>query len=449
MSGSPTEADIQTQWKNAVAIIENLRVRFDTDIVGAGGKLDTLTQSLEGEYLPSDYTRLMGLFRAGCSELVSPSFASGIITPLLFEYAKILAGGTTTGIGSGYTSPGDLFYALYEWLHANGDTVQSRAITFDSSPSYKAGNVGNGTLVRLTVDQNAYPLEAVTVERKQFICRADQNSGTEKEAETFEVSGEQASFDNLQRGTYGSGDAARTTITAKHAGSGGGGSLLTNSSFSSYTASSTPKFSGWTETAGGSNISQSTTNFYRSHPNATTDASLAIVGGSGTVTLSQYLADMRVRRFDQGTPYFLRAMVNKTIGSASGGSFTIRLGAITKTVPLTSIGSGWQEVAIDLNEDCWLQNFQQDDMKIDVEWSGSTSGTLYVDDLLFCPFSLIDGSWYLIRQANASPVAWQLEDLFAIEDSGGAPGTGVLQYWLWVAGFGYLPSSGTPTITDP
>ena len=449
MSGAPTEAEIQAQWRAGIDIIETLRNHFDGTIAGAGGKLDTLTQILEGEYLPAEYTRLMGQVRAQASDMVSPAYASQVITPALFEYGKILAADATYGLGAGYRAPGDIFASLYDWFHDKSLSVTSRGITFDTTPTAGGSNVGNGTISRLTIDENAYNIEACTIEKKQFVCRADQNSGTEEHAETFEMIGEPSSFDSLLRGSFGSGDAARTVITSKHAGTGSGGSLLQNSSFSQYAAGSSPKFTGWTETAGGNHISQDATNFYRSHPNATTNASLKMTGSHGTLTVTQPLSAMRVRRLDPNTPYFLRIMVNKTIGSAVGGSVTLTMGGVSKTVTISALASGWAEITIDLNEDCWFKNFNQDAFSVAISWTSSTSGYLLVDDVIFSPWDLIDGTYWCIRQNAASPTSWLQDDILTLTDTGGAPGTGKIQYWLWVAGFGYLPTSGSPTFTDP
>ena len=449
MSGAPTEAEIQAQWRAGIDIIETLRNHFDGTIAGAGGKLDTLTQILEGEYLPAEYTRLMGQVRAQASDMVSPAYASQVITPALFEYGKILAADATYGLGAGYRAPGDIFASLYDWFHDKSLSVTSRGITFDTTPTAGGSNVGNGTISRLTIDENAYNIESCTIEKKQFVCRADQNSGTEEHAETFEMIGEPSSFDSLLRGSFGSGDAARTVITSKHAGTGSGGSLLQNSSFSQYAAGSSPKFTGWTETAGGNHTSQDTTNFYRSHPNATTNASLKMTGSHGTLTVTQPLSAMRVRRLDPNTPYFLRIMVNKTIGSAVGGSVTLTMGGVSKTVTISALASGWAEITIDLNEDCWFKSFNQDAFSVAISWTSSTSGYLLVDDVIFSPWDLIDGTYWCIRQNAASPTSWLQDDILTLTDTGGAPGTGKIQYWLWVAGFDYLPTSGSPTFTDP
>jgi hypothetical protein len=450
MSGTPTEAEIQTQWSNVVDILETIRAHADGTMAGGGGKFDTLLQSLEGEYTPSELANAVQGLRSAYSSMIESSTVLEFLTPILFEYGKKLADDATGGYGSGFRDVGQLFTALYEWFIDNSLTVQSRVVTYDSTATAGAGNVGDGAMNRLTVDHNNHTLEAVTVEKKTFRCRSDQNTGTEENAEVFEVLGEQASFDALLRSSYGSGEASRTFIRSKHAGTGSGGSLLQNSSFSTFDSTASPKFAGWTESAGGSNLAQDTTNFYRSHPGAQTDAALKITGGGGTVTLKQTLSAMRTRRLDIDTPYFFRVMLNKTVGTAVGGTVTIRMGSHSGSVTIAGMGSGWVELIVPLTLNAWPRNFNEDPFDVEIEWATSTSGFLLVDDAIFCPMDLVDGSWWILR-GNADPhLPWLVDDTLTFTDSGGAPTTGKIQWWLWVAGLGYLPStSGTPTFADP
>lgn len=442
MSGSPTEGEIQTQWRNAVAILEATRNYADSTLAGPGGLLDVFLQSLEGEFLPVGGAGAAQRMRNGMSSLVEPSRALQFLDPVLREYGNLITS------GGGYTSLPELSRALYEHFHTNGLTVKGRGITFDTTATAGGSNVGNGTVSRLTIDERGYPLESCHVETKRLRCRGDRNSGQPEHAELFEVIGEAASQDALLRASYGSGDR-RATLTAKHAGSVNGGSLLRNSSWSTYNAAATPKFADWTEVAGGAQIEQSAT-FYRSHPNSTGDFSLRINGGGGTVTLRQSLESMRVQRLDPETPYFLRIMVNKTVGTAVGGSVTIRMGSRSVTTTIAALGSGWQEITFTPGSLCWFRSFNQNPFRIEVEWSGSTSGYLLVDDAIFVPWDRADGTYWVIRQNAASPVSWLLDDTLDFTDTGGAPATAKIQWWYWVAGLGYLPSTtGTPTLLDP
>lgn len=452
----PTEAEIQTQWKNITNVLEKTRAYADDNVVNLGGYIDVLTQSYEGEYIPVEGAAFTSRVRALLSSAVDTSSARAALEPVMYEYASVLAASNTLGFGSGYQSANDLFDALYMWLHDNSDTVESRAITY-TSVSANGANTGNIGVSRLTVDRLGYDLEACHVEKKMIRCIQDQNSGTQKWAESFEIMGITASFDGLRRGVAGSGEAARLLLKAKHAGSGAGGSLLNNSSFSDFTASASSgaQFTNWTETLTGAaaytDITQDTTNYYRSHPNASTNASmkLSMDSGSDSITLKQTINNMRISRLDPDTPYFLRVMWNRAIGSGASGTVSLKLGGNTTVTTTVVAQTGWQELVIPFDKTAWLEEFGENDFDIEIGWSGGTGGYILFDDAIFCPWDLVDGTYWLMHQNAGTPAASLVEDEYYAEDTGGAPGTGILQYWCWVAGLGYLPSSGTPTIADP
>ncbi len=454
MSGTPTEAEIQAQLVAAVDILESARSHVDGTQAGAGGKFDTLLQALEGEFTPQALSVAVARTRALFSSVIDQQAAIEYLTPIIFEYMNILDASTGSGYGAGAgtTDIDEAFAALYQWFVDTAVTVGSRAITYDASATLGGANVGDGLLSRLTEDENAHDLEACHVEKKLFRCIADQNSGTDKYAETFEAFGEASSFDAVLNAQYGSGEDQATILKNHHAGTGDGSSLLTNASFSTYNSSGTPKFTGWTESAGGSQLSQDTANYYSTDPGIATPAALKITGGGGTVTIKQTLANMRASRLDPNAPYFFRIMVNKDVGTAAGGSVTIRMGSSTATVLVSAIGAGWQELRIASDQNAWFSQFNEDPFDVEIEWSGSTSGTLLVDSAIFAPWDLFDGTYWFLRNAafaGASPAAWQVDDVIEFIDTGGAPATGKIQYWLFAAGLGYLPHSGTPTIADP
>lgn len=444
MSGTPSESELQAQWRAAVDLLENARNFADGTVAGPGNLLDTLLQSVEGEYTPQGLTTAAQRFRGALSSLVEPGRVLEFLSPILFEYGRLITS------GNGYADVRTIKRALYEHFVANSLTVKSRGITFDTTATLGAGNIGNGAVERLTVDENGFPLESCHVETKTWRCRQDRNSGVQEHAEVFEVVGRAAGPDGLLRASFGSGDGSRRLVRSAHAGSIAGGSLLKNASFSTYNASATPKFTGWTQTAGGASIVQETAAFYRGFPGSTVDASLRINGGGGTVTLTQTLDDMRVSRLEPDVPYFLRVMLNKTVGTAVGGTVTIRMGSQSASVTIAAMGSGWVELMIPAGAGCWFRTFNENPFQIEIEWSSSTSGYLLVDDVLFVPWDLVDGTYWVMRQNGATPVSWLVDDTLEFTDTGGSPATGKIQWWLWLAGLGYLPSTGgSPTFTDP
>ena len=159
--------------------------------------------------------------------------------------------------------------------------------------------------------------------------------------------------------------------------------MLRNSSFSTYSASASPKFDGWTETAGGSLISQDTSNYYRSHPGASTNASIKFDGATATtITLKQTLENMASKAFSEDEPYFLRVMVNKTIGSGTTGDVILKLGSTTVTTAVSAIGSGWQEIVVPMDETIWFRQFNEDPFDVELTWDSPGSGYLLFDDMI-------------------------------------------------------------------
>lgn len=446
MSGTPTEAEIQAQWKASTKLLEYTRVYSDSIVLGAGGLMDVLMQSLEGDFTPSALAAAGAGYRATLSSMADQGRTLQFLQPILFEYGNLI------NVGGGYTDLGSLSRALYEWFVTNSLTVQSRNITFDTTATAGGSNVGNGVCKRLTVDENAFALEACTIEQKRLRCRQDANSGVKQHAEVFEIVGEAASQDALLRGLFGSGTGTRFFLASLHAGSGPGGSMLRNSSFDSYSSGSTPKFAGWNLTAGiAADIEQNTASTYRGNPSSSTAGSLRINGGtSATITLKQPLTNMAGGRLDPETPYFLRVMLNKTVGTAVGGTVNLRIGSVTVSVTIAAMSANWGELQIPAGVGCWFRNFDEATVDVEIEWASSTSGYLLVDDVILAPWTLIDGTYWVVTHNAATPTAWLVDDTLDFTDTGGAPGTGVMQWWYGVAGLGYLPSTtGTPTMTDP
>lgn len=462
--GTPTEASIQAMVTNAVDILEKHRVYGDATALPSG-ELETLLGSLTGQYA-NDVAGALSTFRALMSANLDQSVALSFLEPLIFEYAKFISeSGSVTEAGSADINV--MFKALYDHMVINSLTVESRAISHDVSTTKTTtlgGTiVGTGDITRLFVDAQAFELEACTVEQKKFRCTRDQNTGVKETAEVFSVQGEAPPPDQFGRngadvvGQLGRGDLG--TIQALHAGSGQGGSKLKNSSFSTYDVAATNDFNGWAFT--GTTVpvqSVVAAEVYRSFPNASTDASMKFVEDAKMV---QTLSDMTVSSIDSRTPYYCRIMVEADEGSASGGTVTLRCGSVSAAATIAAIQSAgnWFEIRIgdealagsEAAKDQWPENFMEDGFDIEIEWSGFSSGYLNVDDAIFAPYTLIDGTWWAITQSAASsPLAFLQDDLLHVTDTGGAPGTAENQYWFYRSGLGYLPhTTATPTWADP
>lgn len=479
-----TEVEIQTMWTNVVDILEKHRAYADATATSEG-ELETLVQSLRGEYAPS-VAPAADDFRALISAPLTQDQVLSFLEPLVFEYGKFisenaLGGQSGTGQGAGADFVGNaqtdgVMRAIYEHMRDINESVETRDLSYDltADTSNNAGTgltggpiVGNGSIQRLTVDAEAEPLEACAVERKTFRCTADQNTGTKQEGEIFAAEGEKPPLDTLGKNTADVlgqlGSGSLLSLRALHAGSSDGGSKLTNSSFSTYDANATPKFDRWDLTSGtAADVTQDLTNTYRQYPNSTISASLKIASSvSDTKTLKQTLSNMRIARLDPNVPYFCRMMVNvDDFGSlAVGGDVVLRVGSksVTESIVTLDTTGGWVEMRIGdsvmggAERDQWPINFNEDGFDIEIEWTQSTStGDLNIDDVIFAPYTLIDGTWWAIRQDNAAPASWKMGDTLEFTDTYAVASTdGLVQYWNYRAGLGSLPSSGTPTWSEP
>lgn len=450
MSGTPSQAEIETQWVNLVAMFEDAREHFDDVQAADGGLMDVLLQSAEGTYLPNAIDGAVRNVRGRMSEIVSPGVTSSALLAVWYEYARsVLKPDATGGFGSGYSSPADVFRAIFDYFNEAGRTIKSRNITYDTSGTAGGSNAGNGALARVTVDDFGNALEAVTVEKKQLLCRRDQNTSAKREAEVFELSGTAASPDNLVQEGAGSGDGARIQLTARHAGTGVGGSFLSNGSFSNFVSGT--GFNNWTVTGGGT-VSQDTTTTYRGFPGEAVAASARIDAGGGTTTLTQTLEDMSTTRIALDRPFLARVMVNASAGSGTGGDINFNVGNQQVTVSVASLSAGWNEVLLPLDTNCWPRNFLpgSSEFTVEVEWDSPTSGYVLFDDMLLAPMDLMDGTYWALRANDGTPVPWAVDDILTVTDTGGAPADAKLQWWCVRSGFGYLPSTtGAPSIADP
>ena len=466
MAGGPaTEAEVRVMWQNAVDILDSFRVHADgTQAVASTGKLDALIDIIKGQNTVPELSEAASGFRSGLSDLISPATIRSFLDPVFREHALVIdsdSGGDTYGGAS--QDINQIITAVYDYMVANSYVIESHGINFDSSFTYAkvvsgSANDGTGILRRLVVDENGYEMEHATIEKKHFRCIQDANSGAEEEGEVFDVVGQAASLDNLLRGSTGAGNT-RYQVYSKHAGAGGtnGGSLLNNGSFDDWDGTD---FSSWDKTVGGSSsITQSTAETYRNFPGAdeTAAGSLAITcASSDTVTLKQTLENMAVSGLDAESPYFLRVMVKGDTNQV-GGNVHLRLGsqgetgtgapATTGSMAVSSVDGTWQEVYIPLDANCWYANFNEDTLDIEVEWTGGTAGIIYFDDMLFCQLDVIDGTYYVITQAHATPVRFLLEDGISLTDAYDTSfGSGKMQTYMKLGYGRYLPHSGTATV---
>lgn len=422
---SPSFAEIWTQIKNAVAMLDDIRTDGQDSVIT---KLDTYVQSLEGDATPAALSAAQAL-RSSYAGLIGQ--AAAILGPHLDDLRKAI---------SSSAPPRSLQFweDLREYMDTNSQDVQDRGINF-GSVSAGGSNVGTGTVYRLTTDRLGHQIQSVWLSTTTFKCVRDQNSGTEVGREVFDVYSGAVLPDRIAEG----GNPERIQVVGA-----AGDVILANCSFYSFsgTAGSPTAISNWTSTAtvNGTNFDFDSTNFFRASPEEKRQGTSYALNIKASTVLTQKLSTRRLR-LNPAVPYLILLRYNRQVGSASG-TLDLRVGTTEATVAV-SAQTGWNTLAITMNSGAWLENFDEDDLTIDIDWT-RTGGNLLIDDLVFVPLVPYGGLWWaFVGGATHALIGdtWSFTDALLGSD-------GKVQSWLWRAFNQYVPvhtGSGNPTITDP
>lgn len=369
--------------------------------------------------------------RSNASSLLGSNWLGAGLGPVWREFGRIAAAPEDSDFPT-------LVKRVYDYRADNAKLVTSRGITYTAMAA-GGGNAGTGTVDRLTVDERGYNLESEFVELKTIECIQDAQNGVQKNGEVMEFRGSTASKDLII--LSGSGQQRKRTAVAKHAGAGAGGSLLVNSSFEQYVTGATHPFTGWTA-SDETKVAQNTNN-YRGYPGAPDTLYSMKLTGDVSVTQALSVANPPIFR---NTPYLLDLMFNRSIGSGDG-TLTITMGGVTANVAMAA-QVGWTRLRIALTSSCWFRNWDAQAAAITFAMSGTSTGYVLIDDVIFAPFDLFDGTYWWVR-GGATP--FLIRDVFTSTDTGGAATTGIIRYWLWRWGIPIFPvgSGGAVTWADP
>ena len=440
---NPTRAVIETEWANALEIIDQVR-RFGADkntsypAVNATNLLtllNTLQTSYQGDWLDEEEAAAEGI-RAAIAGIVGSSTAAAIQRPFLKQYCKSVIGRTDL------TSDTEMWDEMVRYFRETPRRIQSRAFTFGTPTA--GTNTGNGQIVRLTKDKYNYDIESGYVDSKRALCLFDENTGVARGQEVFQLKGQNSARDELER----SGSGLEGTLTGLTADD----SILSNAGFTDFggTAGSDAPTSltNWTSTdLTGTSLAYSVTNYgidatnyFRQLPNGATPGSLQMKVSSRITqkltTAGQELSD--------DIPYLMVVVWNASVGSANG-TLNLRMGTVTTTVALTG-QANWNVTLVPnpIGQSAWYRQFAQADLQCQIEFI-RTSGTLNIAEVMLVPGTQFDGSWYWLLPASTSAYApFRVRDSFTWPDI--SVGNSVLQTWFARAFGRYLPHSNGSSI---
>ena len=427
---APTEAEVQSQIALAVKIIDRMYKFGSQDATNVLGMIDALVANpIEGDF--SDQVlegtaqirdQYSGLIRLGRT----------MLDPLFRTYGQLL--------NFPERDAPSILERLKQDFFDNSKDVLERNFTY-GAPSAGGGNAGDGQFNRLNVDRFGFNLEAQFPDGKTAKCVRDASQGANKHEESWEVRGETLKRDVFARGDGGSGDV----VEIKSLSGVDSEAYLVNPSFHLFagTLAVPTTINGWlpTTSIGNFEIVEGAANIYRGYlSEGTTPRSLKIKAAD---KLSQAFT-VRGATFSEFDPYYCQIAVNPTVGTAVGGSITLRLGSKNVTSTIAALSANWNVLRIAIGQDNWFRRWNEEAPDLEIEWSSFTSGFLLVDDVILSPYRVFDGSYYA---PVGGETPWLFEDSWTWTDT--EVGS-ILQFWFWMLYNVYLPSTAAaPSWAEP
>ncbi len=427
------ETDLQSAMSAGVAVSEHLRTTGGTatpNLLDLMGTFQTLVGPLASQF---------GMSMLAGMQSVRSGYANAVDAGVNWFNAALLQYAAVRGFPD--KNPSIILRRLYQDFIDRSIRIKSRGFTFGTA-SAGGSNVGTGTLYRLTTDENGLAIENTTPQTVTARCIRDRNSGAAKHEEKFEIIGTDQQIDNIEI----VGSVAKPTVIKALSGADSQ-SYFQNPSWDLMSGSGTTKFDNWTIGSAAANFDQNA-NYYRDYQGVATSYSLKQTADD---TIAQSFA-LNSTQFDPGTPFFVRVMVNKTIGSGTNGTVTLTFGDQTATIAVSALAADWNALLLGLSSKAWYKNFMGTAPTLSVGVSGLTSGYLLYDDLIVAPFQPFDGLWYAPVGGGEGTFAtrydFQVNDLFTLTASATEA---KIQRFLWQYYGLYLPhATGTPiTWADP
>ena len=423
---SPTEAEMNTQLQNAVALLDHL---LAAQTVPADQ--DTYVQSLNSDFA-SQQAAGAAFFRSQVSSALGAG--DSVLGPVFLAYAKHIADESVNSVQDAIT-------AVYKFFNDNSKSVKERAFV-RGAPTGFGGT--RPTMVRHTIDENLENLEASFAEVKNFTVVSDLNTGADQYSEVIRVDGGPAG-DRLD--ATGTGNAI-ATITAQNAIRD---SLLANPSFTRFSSTATPvsgrtdflsgdSISSWTPTTAITNFAQTTADFGRA---VVGDGSPACIIFKSNDALTQAFSVNRLS-LNASNAYVLDILIKPAAG-VTAGLLTVTVGGASFVIDLSTLTAGsWQTVK---SVRGFPSEFNTASAVVKLALAGLTGGELLVDEVTFESMTPIDGTWFHQSANHVDGTDLLLDDTQSVTDTIAADSK--IQKWLWRVYGRSLPSAAVPTLADP
>lgn len=419
----PSQTELETQLSNVIHMLEETRKFAEVNSGNWVALEDTYTQSLETDFAAR---ATVGVASARTQLNAILSGGRALVDPVISAFSKFL--------NIPITDPVLTVQAMYTQMIGASRSVKTRDITFGTPAG--GGNTGDGTIHRLTVDEQGLDIESIHIEVKVADLVIDHNQAANKNEEVWRIRGEAAGVDELVR----SGSNVLVNLSAVSARQQ---SFLRNASFDTFggTTTAPTSLSDWTsnKTVSSAFFAFDTTNvFHPARDSSVTPASIEIKA-SGT-ELKQTPSDNGFF-FTESNPVHFQIAYNPD--SSGSGTLTLTLGSVSSSISFFSSTSDWKVFSMTLSKERWFGNFNTDPLEVKVTVTTLATGTILLDDVILEPYTLIDNTWYL---AIGGATAWMNGDELTWTDTAT---DSIIQRWIWRLYNEYLPHDSSPTLSDP
>jgi len=437
-----------TALANACQLAQAHSTAARVSTTGFLATVETLRDSLSGRIAggaASDVDEL----REACASAIG----AGLMLPVLEAILRQLALSSTYDLDSAQRgSIQQVMLDLYDAFVTNSHHVKQRALVY-GTPSAGGSNVGDGTCVRLTVDEDGQELQGWFADTLTLECVEDQHTTGQTLRETFRIRGTAESPDLLEFDGYGpSIDQSGIPVASAKATT-----LLKNPGFDQGTFSGTTitALTSWTAASSLSNYETNTTAAQIYLDTTASGGTSRSLKQTADDTIYQALVATAGARLPRDVPVLIGVRVYRA--SSATGNLTLRLsatatsGGLERTVTLASLtDDDWTTVYLVATPgaNCWPTNFDLNALLFAIEIDTLAVGTVYFSDVIAVPFTRVGGlgtragrggmGTYLACVSGQVP--FLRGDSFQIVDTEVEADRGEIAYWLASYQLGYLPS---------
>lgn len=449
------EAEIVTLIQEMTVLLANFLVyaegNFVTDFNDVSEAIDA------GDDTPEDATM--------SAALVNVENAMGTVYEAMLELNRTSAAALGRLASCPDLSDPDLCRDFFrQYMTDNSKTILDGGIDKDTATTISGTGAGAGACVISSTDPSGDKIDKGHIETHSLVCTRDFSQGANAGAAHFQIRGEDSSgkrsweeggsgvngesydypYGNV-RADFGPDQAQAPSGGTISSIGGVNGNLVSNGALENWSGTGTAKLDDWTISAGNTDVTQHTSD--------------PILGDSSAIAAGVFTMyhDFAQSRLKPRSAYALAIKLDRQ--SSADGTLTVKIldqdaGAThaTLTVDVTSLTN---DVVSLQKINPFIIPDNAEDLRIQIEWSSRTTGSLKFDDVMVGPATLINGYLETIFDGSYKDSSGNVQgrfkngDQFDIDTTVGTAGEGEIQNLFFNRPTSrYMPSDESPTWPD-